>query len=103
MSREEAAAQERLAVIGRRRMELEDEVAIQGDRRENRALRIDDSVRALYDRVRTGRTTSALAPVIDGVCGHCFTSIPKQRQAEIRGGQKLIVCETCGVILHADR
>ncbi|MCL7927427.1 MAG: C4-type zinc ribbon domain-containing protein [marine benthic group bacterium] len=103
LAQAEAAAQERLTEIERRKTELEDEVAIQGDRRENRALRIDDSVRALYDRVRTGRTTSALAPVIDGVCGHCFTSIPKQRQAEIRGGRNLIVCETCGVILHADR
>jgi hypothetical protein len=57
----------------------------------------------VYDRVRAGRTTRALAPVVDGVCGHCFTSIPLQRQAEIRGGKNLIVCETCGVILHAER
>ncbi|MGW8283653.1 MAG: C4-type zinc ribbon domain-containing protein [Gemmatimonadota bacterium] len=37
------------------------------------------------------------------MCGNCFTSIPLQRQAEIKGGNALIVCETCGVILHADR
>ena len=29
--------------------------------------------------------------------------VMQQRQAEIRGGRHLIVCETCGVILHADR
>lgn len=103
LAREQAAAEEKLAEIERRRADLEDEVALQGDQRKNRALRIDDSVRALYEQVRAGRTTSALAPVIEGVCGHCFTSIPKQRQAEIRGGRSLIVCETCGVILHADR
>jgi len=100
---EQRAADERLSEINRLSAELADSLAIQRDRRENRALRIDGSVRSVYDRVRAGRTSEALAPVVEGVCGHCFTSIPLQRQAEIRGGKTLIVCETCGVILHADR
>ncbi|MBK5097093.1 MAG: hypothetical protein JJE01_04855 [Gemmatimonadetes bacterium] len=100
---EQQAADERLSEINRLSAELADSLAIQRDRRENRALRIDGSVRSVYDRVRAGRTSEALAPVVEGVCGHCFTSIPLQRQAEIRGGKALIVCETCGVILHADR
>jgi predicted nucleic acid-binding Zn-ribbon protein len=100
---EQRAADERLSEINRLSAELADSLAIQRDRRENRALRIDGSVRSVYDRVRAGRTSEALAPVVEGVCGHCFTSIPLQRQAEIRGGKALIVCETCGVILHADR
>jgi predicted nucleic acid-binding Zn-ribbon protein len=103
LERDQAIAEERLAEIRRRKQELSDQIAVQGDKRSNRAMRMDDSVVALYDRVRAGRTSSALAPVMDGVCGHCFTSIPLQRQAEIRGGKNLIVCETCGVILHADR
>jgi len=100
---EQQAADERLLEIRRLGAELADTLAIQRDRRENRALRIDGSVRSVYDRVRAGRTSEALAPVVEGVCGHCFTSIPLQRQAEIKGGKVLIVCETCGVILHADR
>jgi predicted nucleic acid-binding Zn-ribbon protein len=100
---EQQAADERMAEIRRLSTELADSIAVQLDKRENRALRIDAPARSVYDRVRAGRTSEALAPVIDGVCGHCFTSIPLQRQAEIRGGKTLIVCETCGVILHADR
>ena len=100
---EQQATDERLAEISRRSAELADSISVQTDRRENRALRIDGSVRSVYDRVRAGRTSEALAPVVEGVCGHCFTSIPLQRQAEIKGGRTLIVCETCGVILHADR
>jgi len=100
---EQQAADERLSEINRLSAELADSLAIQRDRRDNRALRIDGSARSVYDRVRAGRTSEALAPVVDGVCGHCFTSIPLQRQAEIRGGKALIVCETCGVILHAVR
>ncbi len=101
--REQLAAEERLAEIKRRSAELADSLAVHQDRRENRAIRIDGSVRSLYDRVRAGRTSKALAPLVDGVCGHCYTSIPLQKQAEIKGGRTLIVCETCGVILHPDR
>jgi hypothetical protein len=100
---EQQAADERLSEIMRLSTELTNSLAVQRDRRENRALRIDGSVRSVYDRVRAGRTSKALAPIVDGVCGNCFTSIPLQRQAEIKGGKALIVCETCGVILHADR
>ena len=35
-------------------------------------------------------------------CGGCFNRIPPQRQADIRQGKKLIVCEYCGRILVAD-
>jgi predicted nucleic acid-binding Zn-ribbon protein len=45
----------------------------------------------------------ALAPLVDGVCGHCFTAIPLQTQQVIRAGRVLVVCETCGVILHETR
>lgn len=83
------------------------EIGAELDRLEGRrgatAERIDDSVRSAYDRVRGGRTAQALAPVIEGCCGHCYTAIPLQRQAEIRAGRKLVVCEGCGVILHADQ
>ncbi len=98
-----AETAERIAELEARYAALTDQLHIQRDRRQNKALRIDDTVRSLYDRVRGGRTTRALAPVVDGVCGSCFTSIPLQRQAEIRSGRRLIVCEACGVILHAER
>ncbi|MEN8143361.1 MAG: C4-type zinc ribbon domain-containing protein [Gemmatimonadota bacterium] len=95
-----AVLDERKAEIDIERSRLADEIAVQRDQRKNRALRIDERVIDLYDTVRGGRTGSALAPVMDGVCGHCYMAIPKQRQAEIRAGRALIVCEACGVILH---
>ena len=92
---------ERGSVIDARRTELEDAIAVQSNKRENRTLRMDSGVKRLYDKVRGGRTSVAVAPVMDDVCGNCFTAIPKQRQAEIRAGRDLVVCEACGVILHA--
>jgi predicted nucleic acid-binding Zn-ribbon protein len=90
----------RLAELNAERERLEEEIAVELDRRSNRALRLDDRARSLYDTVRMGRTDSPLAPLVDGVCGHCYTSIPLQTQQVIRAGKVLVVCETCGVILH---
>lgn len=98
--REEAKS--RVAEIRARLEEIATELDRLGKRRGKAADSIDESVRSEYDRVRGGRTDQALAPVVDGVCGHCFNAIPLQRQAEIRAGRKLVVCEGCGVILHAD-
>jgi predicted nucleic acid-binding Zn-ribbon protein len=97
-----AGYEERRSVIDVRRAELEDAIAVQNGKRENRTLRMDSGVKRLYDKVRGGRTSVAVAPVMDDVCGNCFTAIPKQRQAEIRAGRDLVVCEACGVILHAN-
>ncbi len=91
---------DRLTELDAERQKLEEDIAIDLDRRSNRALRIDERARTLYDTVRRGRADSALAPLVDGVCGHCYTAIPLQTQQIIRAGRTLVVCETCGVILH---
>lgn len=92
---------QRVAELKARLTEIDAELDRLKGRRGETAERIDDSVRSTYDRVRGGRTTQALAPIVDGCCGHCYTAIPLQRQAEIRAGRKLVVCEGCGVILHS--
>ncbi len=89
------------AETGARRAELEAEISVQRDRRQNRERRLDRAALRLYESVRGGRTRQALAPVMpDGVCGHCYTLVPLQRQAEIRAGRRLYVCEGCGIILY---
>jgi predicted nucleic acid-binding Zn-ribbon protein len=85
-----------------RRAELEDRLAIRNDQKENKKIRIDGRVLRLYEKVRAGRTDGALAALTpDGVCGHCYTSVPLQRQADIKAGRDLAVCEGCGVILYS--
>jgi len=85
-----------------RRSELEDRLAIRNDQKENKQVRIDGRVLRLYEKVRAGRTDGALAALTqDGVCGHCYTSVPLQRQADIKTGRDLAVCEGCGVILYS--
>ena len=65
--------------------------------------KIDERLLAAYDRIRRNvRNGLAVVTVKRDACGGCFNRIPPQRQADIRQGKKIIVCEYCGRILVAD-
>lgn len=83
------------------RGELEGQLAVLLDRRENQASRLDTPSRRLYERVRGSKARRVLAPITDeGACGNCFNVLPLQEQADVRRGQTLRRCEACGVILY---
>jgi predicted nucleic acid-binding Zn-ribbon protein len=85
-----------------RTSELQEQLAIRRDQRHNREVRLDARVLQMYEKVRKGGSDNALAPLTgDGVCGHCYTSVPIQKQSDIRTGRALAVCEGCGIILYA--
>ena len=95
--------EQRNAEIDGRLAEVAQELGAAETGRKATAEGLDSRVRSIYERVSGGRTTQVLAPIQHGCCGHCFTSVPLQRQAEIRAGGKVVVCEGCGVILHSER
>ena len=65
--------------------------------------KIDERLLAAYERIRPNvRNGLAVVTVKRDACGGCFNRIPPQRQADIRQGKKIIVCEYCGRILVAD-
>ena len=65
--------------------------------------RIDERLLTAYARIRSNfRNGLAVVPVRRDACGGCFNRIPPQRQADIRQGKKIIVCEYCGRILVDD-
>lgn len=62
--------------------------------------KIDERLLAAYLRIRGNvRNGLAVVTVRRDACGGCYNRIPPQRQADIRQGKKLIVCEYCGRIL----
>ena len=65
--------------------------------------KIDERLLAAYERIRRNvRNGLAVVTVKRDACGGCFNRIPPQRQADIRQGKKIIVCEYCGRSLGAD-
>jgi predicted nucleic acid-binding Zn-ribbon protein len=66
------------------------------------AEQIDSGERRLYESIKAGGRTVVVAELtVDGACGHCFSMIPLQVQANVRSGADVIRCEACGVILAA--
>ena len=64
---------------------------------------IDERLLVAYDRIRGNfHNGLAVVTVTRDACGGCFNRIPPQRQADIRQGKKLIVCEYCGRILVSE-
>ena len=106
----EAAAAERETDLNLKRAELdgiEAETAPQVAEYEAQAAaakqKIDERLIVAYNRIRRNvRNGMAVVTVKRDACGGCFNHIPPQRQADIRQGKKIIVCEYCGRILVAD-
>ena len=107
----EAVAAERNAELAAKRAELdsiEAETAEQVDalqaQAEKAKVKIDERLLVAYGRIRRSvRNGLAVVTVKRDACGGCFNRIPPQRQADVRQGKKLIVCEYCGRILVADK
>lgn len=73
-----------------------------GQERDGLAGGIAPAELKVYDAIRSGGRTVAVAPLThDGACGHCFGMVPPQLKNEILHGARLIRCEGCGVILTA--
>lgn len=78
-----------------------DQLKILQDKRANTVQHLDKNAVRLYDRVRSGKRKTALAPLTaQGACGNCFNVLPLQEQSEIRSGKALRRCEGCGIILY---
>jgi predicted nucleic acid-binding Zn-ribbon protein len=98
---------ERLADLEVKRQELDsiesetaDDVKSLNAKRVVAQSKIDERLLSAYDRIRSKvRNGLAVVTVKRDACSGCFNRIPPQRQADIRLGKKLIVCEYCGRIL----
>lgn len=61
---------------------------------------IEERLLIAYKRIRkNARNGLAVVSVERDACGGCFSSIPPQRQLDIKLHKKIIVCEYCGRIL----
>lgn len=106
----EAAMNERVVDLEAKKSELagiEAETTPQIEKLEARAVvaqgKIDERLLSAYERIRGNvRNGLAVVAVKRDACGGCYNRIPPQRQAEIRQGKKIIICEYCGRVLVAD-
>ena len=67
--------------------------------RKNVAKDINRQIISIYERVRKGKGGLVVVPVRKKACGGCFKQIPPQRIQEIRRGDRIFSCESCGRIV----
>lgn len=79
--------------------EYEEEENMLQNERKALLLKLDDDIRNLYERINSSYEGEAIAIVRKGNCSGCYTSIPPQREIEIKMAAQLFTCQSCGRIL----
>lgn len=80
--------------------------AVQAERDKAKAARdasaaeVERALRQRYERLRGSRVARVVVPLAGAACGACFTTIPLNRRSQIRSGNVIDWCESCGVILY---
>ncbi|MBN2289375.1 MAG: hypothetical protein JXQ83_08585 [Candidatus Glassbacteria bacterium] len=79
---------------------LDEKMAVEKQKRDNLAVRIDKPLLRLYERIMNSRNNRAVVPLQNGSCSGCYAVVPLQRVADIRKGDRLLTCDICGRILY---
>jgi predicted nucleic acid-binding Zn-ribbon protein len=76
-----------------------DDLIIKEDEKKRIVARLDDeNLFRKYSRIKESRGTGA-SVIEDSECAECHSTIPPQLFAEVRKGNRIIVCQSCGRIL----
>ncbi|MCP4581695.1 MAG: hypothetical protein GY839_08735 [candidate division Zixibacteria bacterium] len=78
---------------------LEAKISKKSDQRKSLTKTIDRRALTVYERIRKGKGGLAVVPLRKRACGGCFKQIPPQMVQQIRRGDRLYTCDSCGRIL----
>ena len=77
----------------------EDEYKSLEKKRSGLSGKIEQRFLTLYNRMCKGSRGMGIISVHKNACGSCYNVLPPQTVIEIRKGEKIITCHTCGIIL----
>jgi predicted nucleic acid-binding Zn-ribbon protein len=78
---------------------LEQKIGEKNSQRQQLTKSIDRRALTVYERIRRGKGGLAVVPLRKRACGGCFKQIPPQMIQQIRRGDRLYTCDSCGRIL----
>ena len=78
---------------------LETKIEEKQQERKELTKSIDRRALTVYERIRKGKGGLAVVPLRKRACGGCFKQIPPQMVAQVRRGDRLYTCDSCGRIL----
>ncbi len=79
---------------------LHEYVTLKNDERTRVAMHVDDKLLLRYERILSSKGDSAVVPLVDGVCTGCYKHLPPQAAIEVRRGNRITECDSCGRILY---
>ena len=88
-----------MSLLKLRKKVLKKKIKLEKDR--DKALtKVEERLARAYTRIRESMVNGvAVAPIVRGACGGCFSNIPPQRKSDVRAHFQIIDCESCGRIL----
>ncbi|HSE65882.1 MAG TPA: C4-type zinc ribbon domain-containing protein [Gemmatimonadales bacterium] len=100
LEEQRASQAEAREAIGQRMTAVQAERDQVKSARDASASEVERVLRQRYERLRTARVARVVVPLAGSACGACFTTIPFNRRSQIRSGNVIDWCESCGVILY---
>jgi hypothetical protein len=90
---------EQLANLRDQESTLQAKIEDKLDKRKVLVKDINKQIVGVYERVRKGKGGMAVVPIRKRACSGCFKQIPPQRIQEIRRGDRIFACDSCGRLL----
>ncbi|MCD6162947.1 MAG: hypothetical protein J7K40_11110 [candidate division Zixibacteria bacterium] len=78
---------------------LESKIVEKKQIRQELTKSLDRKALTVYERIRKGKGGNAVVPLRKRACGGCFKQIPPQMVQQIRRGDRIYTCDSCGRIL----
>jgi predicted nucleic acid-binding Zn-ribbon protein len=100
LEEQRASQAEAREALGRRMSGVQAERDSAKAARDASAAEVERALRQRYERLRAARVARVVVPLVGSACGACFTTVPLNRRSQIRSGNLIDWCESCGVILY---
>jgi uncharacterized protein len=100
VERKRAEVDESLVALERERQQAEHQSAALGERRAQLSTQLPKPIFASYDRMSRLRRGQVLSEIRAGICTACRMKVRPKVISDVRKGDQLIICESCGRILY---
>lgn len=87
-----ASLQEQIDSVGSK-------IRLKEKERQDLVGQVNQRVMLAYDRIRKGKGGAAVVAVKKRACGACYKALPPQKIQEIKLGERIITCDSCGRML----
>ena len=78
---------------------VEDNIKTLENKRDKFIVGVPKRILSKYNRIRKGHQNHAVVNVRKRACGSCMQNLPPQRIQDLKRGDDIVTCSSCGVIL----